>query len=138
MKAATSLWTTIVGGSIPREFIPACDKGFKEAIKRGPLIGFPIVGVRCLINDGQSHPVDSSELAFRTAALMGFREAYNKAKPTILEPIMLSRCSSRGIPGRGHRPAQPAPGKHSEHGEARSLCHRRGRGSPGRHVWLRH
>ena len=79
----------IVGGSIPREFIPACDKGFKEAIKRGPLIGFPIVGVRCLINDGQSHPVDSSELAFRTAALMGFREAYNKAKPTILEPIML-------------------------------------------------
>jgi elongation factor G len=79
----------IVGGSIPREFIPACDKGFQEAMKRGPLIGFPIVGVRCLINDGQSHPVDSSELAFRTAALMGFREAYNKAKPTILEPIML-------------------------------------------------
>jgi elongation factor G len=79
----------IVGGSIPREFIPACDKGFQRAMKRGPLIGFPIVGVRCLINDGQSHPVDSSELAFRTAALMGFREAYNKAKPTILEPIML-------------------------------------------------
>jgi elongation factor G len=79
----------IVGGAIPREFIPACDKGFREAIKRGPLIGFPIVGVRCLINDGQSHPVDSSELAFRTAALMGFREAYNRAKPTILEPIML-------------------------------------------------
>ena len=78
----------IVGGSIPREFIPACDKGFKEAIKKGPLIGFPIVGVRCVINDGQSHPVDSSEIAFRTAALMGFREAYEKAKPTILEPIM--------------------------------------------------
>ena len=78
----------IVGGSIPREFIPACDKGFREAIKKGPLIGFPIVGVRCLINDGQSHPVDSSEIAFRTAALMGFREAYERAKPTILEPIM--------------------------------------------------
>jgi elongation factor G len=78
----------ITGGSIPREFIPACDKGFKEAMKKGPLIGFPIVGVRCLINDGQSHPVDSSEIAFRTAALMGFREAYDKAKPTILEPIM--------------------------------------------------
>ena len=78
----------IVGGSIPREFIPACDKGFQKAMKRGPLIGFPIVGVRCLINDGQSHPVDSSELAFRTAALLGFREAYPKAKPTILEPIM--------------------------------------------------
>jgi elongation factor G len=78
----------IVGGSIPREFIGACDKGFREAMKKGPLIGFPIVGVRCLINDGQSHPVDSSEIAFRTAALMGFREAYDKARPTILEPIM--------------------------------------------------
>jgi elongation factor G len=79
----------IVGGAIPREFIPACDKGFQEALKKGPLIGFPIVGVKCTINDGQSHPVDSSEIAFRTAALMGFREAYNKAKPTILEPMML-------------------------------------------------
>jgi len=78
----------ITGGSIPREFIPACEKGFKEAVKKGPLIGFPIVGVRCTINDGASHPVDSSEIAFRTAALMGFREAYAGAKPTILEPIM--------------------------------------------------
>jgi elongation factor G len=78
----------IVGGAIPREFIPACEKGFREAIKKGPLIGFPIVGVKCVINDGASHPVDSSEIAFRTAALMGFREAYSNAKPTILEPIM--------------------------------------------------
>jgi len=78
----------IVGGSIPREFIPACEKGFREAMKKGPLIGFPIVGVKCVINDGASHPVDSSEIAFRTAALMGFREAYMAAKPTILEPIM--------------------------------------------------
>ncbi len=79
----------VKGGSIPREFISACDKGFQEAMHKGPLIGFPIVGVRCLINDGNSHPVDSSEIAFRTAALMGFREAYGRAKPTILEPIML-------------------------------------------------
>ena len=79
----------IVGGVIPREFIPACEKGFKEAVKKGPLIGFPIVGVKCVLNDGSSHPVDSSEIAFKTAALMGFREAYMKAKPTILEPIML-------------------------------------------------
>ena len=78
----------IVGGSIPREFIPACEKGFKEAIKKGPLIGFPVVGVRACVNDGASHPVDSSEIAFRTASLMGFREAYAAAKPTILEPIM--------------------------------------------------
>ncbi|HET6147399.1 MAG TPA: elongation factor G [Polyangia bacterium] len=78
----------VVGGSIPREFIPACEKGFREAIKKGPLIGFPIVGVKCVVNDGASHPVDSSEIAFRTASLMGFREAYANARPTILEPIM--------------------------------------------------
>jgi elongation factor G len=78
----------IVGGSIPREYIPACDKGFKEGIKKGNLIGFPVVGIRVAINDGQFHAVDSSEMAFKTAALMGFREAYPGAKPIILEPIM--------------------------------------------------
>ena len=78
----------IVGGSIPREFIPACDKGFQEAVKEGRLIGFPIVGVRAVINDGASHAVDSSEQAFKTAALMGFREAYEKAGAVVLEPIM--------------------------------------------------
>jgi elongation factor G len=78
----------VTGGAIPREFIPACDKGFKEGVKKGSLIGFPVVGVRCVINDGASHAVDSSEMAFKTAAWMGFREAYNGAKPTILEPIM--------------------------------------------------
>ena len=78
----------VTGGSIPREFIPACDKGFKEAVKKGSLIGFPVVGVRCVINDGLHHAVDSSEQAFKTAALMGFREGYEAAKPVILEPIM--------------------------------------------------
>ncbi|MCC6809339.1 MAG: elongation factor G [Deltaproteobacteria bacterium] len=78
----------VVGGSIPREFIGACDKGFKEAIQRGSLIGFPVVGVRAVINDGAAHAVDSSEIAFKTAALMGFREAYEKAKPVVLEPVM--------------------------------------------------
>ncbi|MCA2981336.1 MAG: elongation factor G [Myxococcaceae bacterium] len=78
----------IVGGSIPREYIPACDKGFQEAIKKGSLIGFPVVGVRCVVNDGQYHDVDSSEQAFKTAAIMAFREGYERAKPVILEPIM--------------------------------------------------
>ncbi len=78
----------VVGGAIPREFIPACDKGFKEGVKKGNLIGFPVVGVRCVVNDGLHHAVDSSEQAFKTAALMGFREAYMAARPTILEPIM--------------------------------------------------
>jgi elongation factor G len=78
----------ITGGSIPREFIPACDKGFQEAVKEGRLIGFPIVGVRAVINDGDSHDVDSSEQAFKTAALMGFREAYERAGAVVLEPMM--------------------------------------------------
>ncbi len=78
----------ITGGSIPREFIPACDKGFQEAVKEGRLIGFPIVGVRVVINDGAYHDVDSSEQAFKTAALMGFREAYERAGAAVLEPIM--------------------------------------------------
>jgi elongation factor G len=78
----------IKGGSIPTEYVPSCEKGFKEAIKKGSLIGFPIVNIRCVINDGQSHPVDSSDIAFQSAAIGAFREAYNKAKPCILEPIM--------------------------------------------------
>jgi elongation factor G len=78
----------IKGGTIPTEYVPSCDKGFKEAIKKGTLIGFSIVNIRCLINDGQSHPVDSSDIAFQSAAIGAFREAYAKAKPCILEPIM--------------------------------------------------
>jgi elongation factor G len=78
----------ITGGVIPRNFIPACDKGFQEAIKEGRLIGFPIVGVRATINDGAYHDVDSDELSFRTASLMGFREAYALAGPVVLEPMM--------------------------------------------------
>ena len=78
----------IKGGAIPTEYVPSCDKGFKEALKKGSLIGFPIVNIRCVINDGQSHPVDSSDIAFQSAAIGAFREAYNKAKPCILEPIM--------------------------------------------------
>ena len=78
----------IKGAAIPNEFIPSCEKGFKAAIEKGSLIGFPIVNTRCVINDGQSHPVDSSDIAFQLAAIGAFREAYEKAKPVILEPIM--------------------------------------------------
>ncbi len=78
----------IKGGAIPNEFIPSCDKGFQRAMKEGSLIGAPIVGVKITINDGQSHPVDSNDNAFQTAAIGAFREGYMKAKPVILEPIM--------------------------------------------------
>lgn len=78
----------IKGGVIPTEYIPACDKGFKEAVQKGSLIGFPVTGVRVVLQDGQYHTVDSSELAFTTASVAAFRQAYPKADPRILEPIM--------------------------------------------------
>jgi elongation factor G len=78
----------IVGGKIPREFIPACDKGFQEQLKQGLLIGAPIVGVRATLSDGAYHDVDSSEMAFKICAMTAVREFYYKAKPIILEPIM--------------------------------------------------
>ncbi|MDD7014585.1 MAG: elongation factor G [Spirochaetales bacterium] len=79
---------SIKGGAIPNEYIPSCDKGFKKAMEKGSLIGAPVVGVKCTINDGQYHPVDSSDIAFQTAAIGAFREGYQKAKPAILEPVM--------------------------------------------------
>jgi elongation factor G len=78
----------VKGGRIPREFIPACDKGFRAALKKGRLIGFPITGVKVTLVDGAAHEVDSSDLAFQAAAQGAFWQAYAKAKPYALEPIM--------------------------------------------------
>jgi elongation factor G len=78
----------VKGGSIPTEYIPACDKGFASCLDKGSLIGFPIVGVTVRIDDGTAHAVDSSDLAFQQAAIGAFRSAYLKASPEILEPIM--------------------------------------------------
>ncbi|MEW5910694.1 MAG: elongation factor G, partial [Thermodesulfobacteriota bacterium] len=78
----------IVGGSIPREYIPSCDKGFQSCLKKGRLIGFPITGVQVTIDDGAYHPVDSSDIAFQQAAQGAFWQAYEKAHPIIQEPIM--------------------------------------------------
>ena len=78
----------IVGGAIPTEFIPSCEKGFRASMEKGLLLGFPVTGVKVVINDGQAHSVDSSDMAFQAAARGAFKEAYMKAKPAILEPIM--------------------------------------------------
>lgn len=78
----------IVGGVIPKEFQPSCDKGFQASMAEGGLIGFPVVGITACINDGSAHQVDSSDMAFQLAARAAFREAYMKASPIILEPIM--------------------------------------------------
>jgi elongation factor G len=78
----------IKGGAIPREFIPSCEKGFKSMIQKSPRLGVPVVGLRVVINDGQSHQVDSSDIAFQEAARGAFRDFFPRAKPRILEPIM--------------------------------------------------
>ncbi len=78
----------IVGGAIPTEFISSCEKGFKASMEKGTLLGFPVTGIRVVINDGASHSVDSSDMAFQAAARGAFREGFSKAKPIILEPIM--------------------------------------------------
>ena len=78
----------IVGGVIPREYIPSCDKGFQKSLEKGVLTGSPITGVRVAINDGSYHAVDSSDIAFQVAAIGAFKQAYAKAAAVIMEPIM--------------------------------------------------
>ena len=78
----------IFGGAIPTQYIPACEKGFKQSMAKGPKLEFPITGVKVVINDGASHAVDSSDMAFQACARGAFREAYLRAKPVIHEPIM--------------------------------------------------
>jgi elongation factor G len=78
----------IVGGAVPREFIPAVDKGVKEAVDTGVLAGYPVVDVKVTAFDGSYHDVDSNEMAFKIAGSIGFKDGFRKAKPVILEPIM--------------------------------------------------
>ncbi len=78
----------VTGGSIPTEFISACEKGFRACLAKGGFAGFPVVGVRVTINDGAAHSVDSSDMAFQHAAIGAFREAYQRSIPVLLEPIM--------------------------------------------------
>jgi elongation factor G len=78
----------IVGGAVPREFIPAVDKGIQEAVQTGVIAGYPIVDVKVTIFDGSFHDVDSNEMAFKIAGSMGFKDGFRKAKPVLLEPIM--------------------------------------------------
>lgn len=79
---------SIVGGKIPKEYITPCDKGFQEGMSRGIMAGYPVVDIKVDLYEGSYHDVDSSEMAFKTCASIGFREAAKKANPVILEPIM--------------------------------------------------
>jgi elongation factor G len=76
------------GGAIPTEYIPSVEKGIRNSLDKGRLIGFPITGIRVVLTDGQSHTVDSSDMAFQAAGRKAFRDVYPKAKPVVLEPVM--------------------------------------------------
>ncbi|MGK9146188.1 elongation factor G [Plantibacter flavus] len=78
----------VTGGRIPREYIPSIDAGFQDALQVGGLAGYPVVGVKAIITDGAAHDVDSSEMAFKIAGSMGLKEAYSRANPVLLEPLM--------------------------------------------------
>ena len=78
----------VVGGAVPREYVPAVDKGIKEAVETGVIAGYPIVDVKVTLIDGSYHDVDSNEMAFKIAGSMGFKEGFRRAKPVLLEPIM--------------------------------------------------
>ncbi len=78
----------VFGGSVPKNFYPAVEKGIQEAVKKGPLAGYPMVNVKAVLYDGSYHPVDSNEMAFKLAAILAFKEAMPNAAPTLLEPIM--------------------------------------------------
>ena len=130
----------IVGGSIPREYIPAVDQGIKEALEGGVVAGFPMVDVKVELIDGSYHEVDSSEIAFKIAGSMALKEAVRRASPALLEPVMAVEVGRpEGL--RRHRRRRPhlPPRAHRRHGVARR-DHRGGQraGAAVADVRLRH
>ena len=77
----------VFGGSVPKNFYPAVEKGIQEAVQKGPLAGYPMVNLKAVLYDGSYHPVDSNEMAFKMAAILAFKEAMPNAGATLLEPI---------------------------------------------------
>lgn len=78
----------VVGGVVPRSYIPAVEKGLRDCLKKGVLAGYPVIGIKATLHDGSYHPVDSSEMAFKVAASLAYKKGMENAKPVILEPIM--------------------------------------------------
>ena len=78
---------TVVGGAVPKNYYPAVEKGLAEAVLKGPMAAYPVVGVKAVLYDGSYHPVDSSEMAFKTAAIQAFKKGFMEASPVLLEPI---------------------------------------------------
>ena len=151
--AVSSLKSKIVGGSIPREFIPAVEKGIEEAAESGVLAGYPVTDLKVTLFDGSFHEVDSNEMAFKMAASMAFKEGVQKGKPVLLEPIMkveavapeeflgdiLGGLNSRrgNIQGMEMRPGQCPGGQcHRSAGRDVRLCNRTALVHPGAGCFL--
>ncbi len=83
----------VVGGAVPRNFFPAVEKGLRESVEKGPLAGYPVVGLRATLYDGSYHPVDSSEMSFKMAANLAYKAGMPKAGPVLLEPIGMLKCT---------------------------------------------
>ena len=77
----------VVGGAVPKNYFPAVEKGLQESVLKGPLAGYPVVGVKAVLYDGSYHPVDSSEMAFKTATIQAFKKGFMEAGPVLLEPV---------------------------------------------------
>ena len=83
----------VVGGAVPKNYFPAVEKGLQEAVQKGPLAAYPVVGVKGILYDGSYHPVDSSEMAFKTASIMAFKKGFMEASPVLLEPIVTMKVT---------------------------------------------
>lgn len=84
---------TVVGGAVPKNYFPAVEKGIQESVLRGPVAAYPVVGVKATLYDGSYHPVDSSEMAFKTAVIQAFKKGFMEASPILLEPIVSMKVS---------------------------------------------
>ncbi len=84
----------VVGGAVPKNFFPAVEKGLRDCVGRGPLAGYPVVGLRATLYDGSYHPVDSSEMSFKMAAALAYRDGLPRASPVLLEPIGILKCTT--------------------------------------------
>ena len=127
----------VVGGRVPREYIPSVEKGFRAVLNKGPIAGFPIVGVKATLEDGSYHDVDSSDMAFQICARAGFREAFLNTKPVLLEPIMKMEVEvPADFQGAGDGRAQQAPRPDHLHGDRGQHVHDHRRGAAGRDVRL--
>ena len=83
----------VVGGAVPKNYFPAVEKGIQDSVLKGPMAGYPVVGVKATLYDGSYHPVDSSEMAFKTAAIQAFKKGFMEASPVLLEPIASLRVT---------------------------------------------